>query len=152
MRTAFKKTARLVAALLIAPPFISGCATPVSDQPAAAFSSYLDVPGITSGEIEAIEAALSKRDYFVYGVTQSVEAFAGPSGYVSGFSALFCEWLSSFFGVRFVPTLYEFVDFWPKLADFEIDFSGDLTPTEERESVYFMTDRIAERPVKYFRI
>jgi signal transduction histidine kinase len=85
-------------------------------------------------------------------MNMSSEAFYGQNNEIGGYSALFCEWLSSMFGIPFRPAIYEWEDLVSGLDSFEVDFAGDLTATDERRKVYFMTGAIAERSVKYMRI
>ncbi|MCL1889122.1 MAG: transporter substrate-binding domain-containing protein [Desulfovibrionaceae bacterium] len=115
------------------------------------YSSFRDVPGVTDREIRAIEA-LQKRFVFAYGMQSSTEAFRNAQGEVRGYSALFCEWLSGMFGIRFAPAIYEWDELLAGLESGGIDFTGRLKATEERRKTYFMTDTIAERSVKLMRI
>jgi signal transduction histidine kinase/CheY-like chemotaxis protein len=119
------------------------------------YASFRDVPGVTEDEIKSIEELQMQlqmqNSSFVYGVILGVEAF-NANGRVGGFSALFCEWLTDLFGIPFIPTLYDWADLLAGLHTTEIDFSGYLTPTEERRKVYLMTDPIAQRTLKYFRV
>jgi len=116
------------------------------------FSSYRDIPGITREEIAAIENVLAQTDYFIYGMLPSTETFLGADGEIGGFTALVCKWLTELFGIPFVPRLYLFQDLIAALGNGEIDFNGGLTPNEARRLIYFMTDPIAHRSLKYFRI
>ncbi|MCL2440610.1 MAG: ATP-binding protein [Treponema sp.] len=116
------------------------------------FSSYKDTPGITAEEIKAIEALKEEYDYFIYGMPLSTETFEDNNGNIRGFSALYCEWLTEFFGIPFLPVLYEWQDLIAGLALGEVSFSGELTATEERLQIYYMTSAIAARPVRRFRL
>ena len=116
------------------------------------FSTWYDIPGLTSEEIAAVEAILDTKDAFFYGMTLSTEAFSGVDGAVGGYSVLLCEWLGELFGRPFNPVLHGWGDLINGLNDGSIDFSGELTPTEERRLVYHMTEPIAERTVAYFRL
>jgi PAS domain S-box-containing protein len=116
------------------------------------YHSFRDIPGVTAEEIAAIEAIRQKTDAFVYGTTPSSESFAGDDGKVSGFTALLCEWMTDMFGIPFRPEIYRWGDLVNGLETGEIDFTGELTPTEERHETHFMTSAIAERTIKYFRI
>ena len=115
------------------------------------FSSFRDIPGVTDDEIKAIEALQKQNISFVYGMTPSTESFS-TNGKIGGFSVLLCEWLTGLFEIRFKPTIYEWGDLIAGLKTCAIDFSGDLSPTEERQKIYFMTDIIALRTLKYIRI
>ena len=115
------------------------------------YASFRNVPGITEDEIIAIEALQKQTSSFVYGMTPSTEAF-GENGVTGGFSALFCEWLTGLFGISFEPAIYERDDLFSGLQTGLIDFSGDLTPTDERHETFYMTGPIAIRTLKYFRV
>ncbi|MCL2260849.1 MAG: diguanylate cyclase [Fibromonadales bacterium] len=116
------------------------------------YSSYLDVPGISQEEIQAIEALKEEQATFVYGMIMTNETFYDEDGEIKGFSALFCKWLTEFFGIEFKPAIYSWDELVTGLENGEIDFSGELTATEERRKTYFMTDAIAERTIKYMRL
>ncbi|MCL1820880.1 MAG: transporter substrate-binding domain-containing protein [Oscillospiraceae bacterium] len=115
--------------------------------------SFRDIPGITNAEIEEIEALVSSREKFTYGsAAPSVEAFALSNGDYAGFSAGFCDLLSELFGIPFVLELYTW-DVLKNGIDTEtIDFTGELTPTpeREREGFYVMTAPIAERGISVY--
>jgi signal transduction histidine kinase/CheY-like chemotaxis protein len=138
--------------------FFSGCAgDALSDEAGyTVYTSYKDVPGVTDREIEAVEALRESRDYFLYGGYTSTECFYREDGSVGGFSALLCEWLSDFFDIPFEPAFYdwdEWDDLLDGLASHEVDFNGDLTRTPDRLAEgYFMTEFLAERVVKMFRV
>ena len=115
------------------------------------FTSINDIPGITQDEIRAIEK-LKESGPFVYGAMLSTEAFHDDKGTVRGYVALFCEWMNELFGIRFEPALYEWGELINGLESHKIDFTGELTATDERRKTHFMTDAIAERSIKYMRI
>jgi diguanylate cyclase (GGDEF)-like protein len=117
-----------------------------------AYKSFRDVPGITDSEIEAIEALKAKEVSFIYGVLQSSEAFYGKNGEIEGYTALLCEHLTEMFGIKFKPEIYEWSDLVAGLANSSIDFTGELTATDERRKTYHMTDAITERPIKSIRM
>ncbi|MDR2443082.1 MAG: hypothetical protein LBE31_06130, partial [Deltaproteobacteria bacterium] len=52
----------------------------------ATLSSYRDIPGVTSDEIEAIEALKAKNLTLILGSTISTESFIGVDGEPSGFN------------------------------------------------------------------
>jgi len=153
-----KKQRHIIYFLLTAAFFISlfsGCEKYASDpqrEEQIRWSSYRGVPGVTAEEIEAIEAFRKEGRAFVYGMPLSTEAFQNGNGEIRGFSALFCEWLTEFFGIRFEPALYNWNELLSGLETKEISFSGELTSTEERRKIYHMTGAIASRPVMAFRI
>ncbi|MDR0323290.1 MAG: transporter substrate-binding domain-containing protein, partial [Treponema sp.] len=116
------------------------------------FTSYLQIPGVTQEEIEAIEKIKQQRSGFVYAMNYSTETFIDENNNTGGYSALFCNWLSNIFEIPFKPEIAEWEDLVAGLADKKIDFSGELTATDERRKIYFMTEAIAERPVKIMRL
>jgi signal transduction histidine kinase/CheY-like chemotaxis protein len=107
--------------------------------------SYRDIPGLTAEEITAIEALKSARTFFSYGSQPTTEAFSLPNGEIAGFTALFCKLLSELFGIPFVQEIHYWDSLKSGIDQKNIDFTGDLTPTPERKSNYFMTYPIAER-------
>ncbi|MDR2577563.1 MAG: response regulator [Chitinispirillales bacterium] len=116
-----------------------------------AFTSYKDVPGVTEDEINAIEALKKQADAFIYASTLGTEAFITEDGRISGYIALFCDWLSALFGIRFVPEVHDLSDLYDKLNSGEIDFAG-ITAADEYHDTYFFSDPIAKRSVKVMRI
>ena len=116
------------------------------------YNSFRDIPGVTEEEIEGIEALKGQISSFVFGMNPSTEAFYGEDGKLKGYSALFCEWLSKLFGIPFELSLYEWGDLLAGLKTGEIDFTGEMTATDERRKTYYMTDSIAERSVKIMRL
>jgi ABC-type amino acid transport substrate-binding protein len=146
-----KYTALAAVILLI---ILSACHNPpvqYSDE-TPAFNSYRDIPGITEDEIKAIETLREKKTFFIYGMLESSETFIGENGEIGGYSALFCKWLSQLFGISFKPTIYEWGDLVDGINAEEIDFTGEMTATDERRKIYFMTDAIIERSIKIFRL
>ena len=134
----------------------SGCGniSPAGDLPGfnAENASFLDVPGITDEEVASIEALRAHTDSFVYGVLESTEAFFDSSGEIKGFSAQFCHWLTDLFDIPFKIRFYEWGDLLDALETGDADFTGELTATDERRNIYYMTDAIAERSVKYMSL
>jgi len=136
----------ILAILLIA---LSGCNIISTEKPPNtapqkyAYSSYKDIPGVTSEEIQAIEAIRKETDSFVYAVAPSVEAFRNKHGEIRGFSALLGEWLEQIFAIPFIP------EYAPSK---EVDFISDITPNDEQIKDYFITDPIATHTIRYFRI
>ena len=134
----------------------SGCGKPAANQigkntEPTLFTSFRDVPGITEDEIKAIEIIQKRVDHLVYGSTPSTEAFITEDGKIGGFVALFCDWLTALFGIKFQPDILEWGDILEKLNTGEVDF-GNMMATGERLKTYFMTDPIAGRSLKIMRI
>jgi signal transduction histidine kinase/CheY-like chemotaxis protein len=115
--------------------------------------SFRDIPGVTADEIRAIEALQDEHLYFIYGMNPTIEAFDDCIHHeVNGFSPLFCQWLSGLFDIPFEVRLYNWGDLLAGLASGEIDFTGDLMATTERQKNFFMTSPIVERSLKTVRI
>ncbi|MCL2006031.1 MAG: PAS domain-containing protein [Planctomycetaceae bacterium] len=132
----------------------SGC-RPVGDAAKLgpmSFTSYRDIPGITAEDIAAVAALREKHEHFTYAMMLSTEAFLGENGEIQGYAPLVCEWLTELFGIPFIPKLYSWNELSSGLHNGEIDFTGYLMPTDERRGLYFMTDAITQRPVRYFRL
>lgn len=134
-------------------PLTLGCAkSPVEDAAYPVYEYYTDIPGVTQAEIDAIEALKTQYSSFGLAMNHSTEAFYRLDGTIGGYASLFCEWLTALFGVEFYPEIVEWDALIAGLASHEIDFTGELTPTEERKTIYYMTDAIAERSLKGFRL
>jgi len=116
------------------------------------FKTFLDIPDVTQDDISDIEYLKNNYDSFVYGMLLSTEAYMNVQGEISGFSVLFTQWLTQLFDISFVVENYYFSDLIDGLEFGGIDFTGDLTATEERKLTYFQTEPIAQRPVVYFRL
>ena len=116
------------------------------------FTSFRDIPGVTEEEIAAVERLQQENRTFIFGMNPSTEFFIDEDGTIGGYSALLSDWLTTLFGMRFKPVLYEWEDLLAGLKSHAIDFTGEMTPTEERRTAYFMTDAIAERTIKFMRI
>ena len=147
-------------ALIILLGALAGCGIDEPPTDRRQYASYREIPNVTEGEIRAIEALKERAEYFTYGMLPSTELFRdSQKGKVNGFAALFCEWLSGLFEFEFRPVFHEWGELVAGLGTGEIDFSGELTPTEERRNPtdpsrkpYYMTDPIAVRLVRSFRI
>jgi diguanylate cyclase (GGDEF)-like protein len=116
------------------------------------YESFMDIPGITTFEIKAVEALKARNVSFVYGSLLGTETFYGQNNEIKGYTALFCKHLSNMFGIEFRPVIYEWGDLISGLANGNIDFTGELTANDERRKIYYMTDAISERSVKYFHL
>ncbi|MDR0322293.1 MAG: transporter substrate-binding domain-containing protein [Treponema sp.] len=125
--------------------------TPVVTAPQSPFTSFRDIPGITAEEIAGIEALQKKYKSFSYGMTLSTEAFPTGNG-AGGYSAMLCEWLTGLTGIQFHPAVYLWSDLVEKLNAGELDFAGNITPTEERIERYYMSAPIAERQYKTIQL
>jgi len=150
-----KLTLKLIIILLTTTltPLISACQKPTkTPPPTPTFTTYHDIPGITQPEITAIETILATRTTFTYGMIESTESFIDTNNKINGATIFICDWLSELFGIPFTPTLRTVEDLTDQLATGEIDFTGYFMNIPERHDTFIMTDAIALRPVKYFRL
>ncbi|MDR3353551.1 MAG: transporter substrate-binding domain-containing protein, partial [Synergistaceae bacterium] len=99
-----------------------------------------------------MEELRKKRRSFVYAMDLSTETFYDVNNEIRGYSVLLCDWLGKLFGVPFVPEIRDFKDILAGLESLEVDFTGELALTGEFSKDYFMTNPIAERPIKLMRI
>lgn len=113
---------------------------------------YRDIPGVTVEETAAVERLKNERDRFIYGAANTTEAFVNEDGTVCGFACEFAELLGKMFGIPFELRVLSFAEQMDGLRSGEVDFTGDLTKTPSREREFFMTEEIAERVVKSFRL
>ena len=120
--------------------------------PVSPYASFRKIPGVTQEEIAQIEALQKQIKSFNYGAYTSTEAFSNEDNEIRGFTALFCNWLTQLFDIPFNPKIYYWSDLIRGLESGEIDFSGDLTESDERRMNYLMTDAIVEREIKYYKI
>jgi len=114
------------------------------------FNTFRDILSVTDEEIAAIEELqkeypISGDKSFSYGMILSTEAFIKDNGEAGGYAALFCDWLTGFFGIPFKLEIFHPNELLIKLGAGEVDFSGNIMPTPERSKLYFMTETIAER-------
>ena len=138
-----------LAVLLAASLLSCSAAAPKTPEP---LTDFRQVPGITEMEIAAIERIQQNYDSFVFAMMPpNTELFRDESGALKGYSVLLCDWLTSFFGIPFIPEFYDWPDTLAGLADYSIDFTGELTATPERRAYLYMTDSIGERTIKTIR-
>jgi len=144
--------------MLLTIPFVllAGCTHKhkhihTTDNGQVVFTSFREIPGITDEDIKAVDELREKYSSFSYGMLFSTETFSDANGEIRGFTALVCEWLTELFEIPFIPEIRDWDDLVPIL---KTDFTGELTPTEERKTQhgYIFSDTITERSVKYFRI
>jgi len=129
-----------------------GSTTEIITSEPPVYTSYKDIPGVTEDDIRKIEALQMQYDSFVYGVLPSTVAFINRNSEIRGFSLLFCEWLTDLFDISFTPEYVAWDEFLPKLASFDVDFTGAMTATEERLKTYYMTTTIATQILMSYRI
>ena len=105
---------------------------------------------MTETDKAAVAELLAGRESFAYGALLATEAFQLPDGTLAGFAKEFCDLLSGLFEIDFVLDLYDWDELMDGLETGTIDFTGELTPTEERMQTYSMTPPIAERMLRIF--
>ena len=130
---------------------MAGCnpATPKT-PPLHSIKTYKDIPGVTAEEIAAIESLKAAKGKFSYGSLLSSEAFPLSDDSYGGFTGKYCKLLSELFGVEFAFEIHEWDDLMANLDSGTIDFTGELTATEERRRNYLLTSPIAERLLRIF--
>ncbi|MCL2070077.1 MAG: PAS domain-containing protein [Treponema sp.] len=133
---------------------LPGCGRSDAQQAGISFSdiTYREIPGVSAEEIAAIEALKEQYDHFTYGMLDCTESFYNIDGEIDGFTRFVCEWLTELFGIPFIPENYIWTDLLDGLEDNTIDFTGYLMPTLARRQTYHMTDPIAQRMIKYYRL
>jgi len=132
----------------------SGCEKASNEQSVVLIEKlkFMDIPGITPSEINAIEALQKKYSYFVYGINPTTESFKGKEGGIDGYAVMFCNWLSELFGIEFRPTYYQWGDLLRGLESGEVDFTGELMYTMEGKPGYLMSDPTINRTIKSYRL
>jgi len=123
-----------------------------TQQEPLVYTAFRDIPGVTVEEVAAIEQLHAARRSFVLAVNPGTELFTSEEGVSGGYTVLLCDWLTTLFGMPFKPVTYEWDDLLSGLESHAIDFTGEMTATEERRQRYFMTDAIAERTIKRIHI
>jgi len=111
----------------------------------SAIKSFRDIPGVTAEEISSIESLQKEYNSFVYGMAPSAEAFIDENGDANGYAAMFCEWLTSLFGIKFDLRILEWVELTEKLNLGEVDFSVHFLSGNGTPENYYVSDQIAER-------
>jgi signal transduction histidine kinase/DNA-binding response OmpR family regulator/ABC-type amino acid transport substrate-binding protein len=142
---------RIVPVIILLISFLS-CAQDNKTDQVFSYTSFRDIPGITEDEIKAIEILQRQGLSFEYGMTLSTETFIAEDNEIKGYSVLLCKWMTELFDIQFKPVIYEWNDLIAGLDSGKIAFTGELTPNEERRRLYFMSDAIAMRHLKYIRL
>jgi len=144
----------LLAAVLLA-GLLAGCQSKpeVQNGHQGRYSSFRDIPGVTDSDIKEIEALQSKIDFLIMTNDYTTEAFYDRNGEIQGFMPLFCNWMTEMFEIEFKPAIEDWGSLIAGLESGAIDFTGDMTATEERrQSGYIMSGAIAERMIKIIRL
>lgn len=131
---------------------LAGCSDRHESRESASvvITHYTQIPGITPEEIAAIEAIKASRKNLSFGMALTTEAFYAPDGKVDGFARLFSEHLSKLFGIPFSPEIYDWDELNKRLDAKTIDFTGELSPTPERQKRYIMSEPFYNRIFKLF--
>lgn len=108
-------------------------------------TSYLEIPGITETEIAAIREIAEKRQSLSVGYQPSTEAFRQADGTLDGFVQLYCDLMSGIFDIPFTPAARTWGQILEGLNTGALDFTIEMTPTEERRKTYLMSAPIAQR-------
>jgi PAS domain S-box-containing protein len=117
-----------------------------------AYGSYREIPGLTEADITAVENLLRTYRAFTYGAVFSTEAFYGENQAVEGYTARFCEWLTDLFGVPFTPRIYSWDEVISQSSAGTVHFTGEYTQGEFPFNPELITDPIADRVYKSYRI
>jgi len=154
----FKIKESIILAMML-PVFFSGCGEKKTEAGTSSFTAYdfkppftsfLDISGITENEKKAVKELRKQGRSLVYGMTPSTEAFMTDDNKIQGFAALVCEWLTELFDIEFVPAIYSWGELVAGMENGEIDFTGIISPTEERRKTFYMTSPIVQRTLNYF--
>ena len=130
----------------------SGCRVVGADNTGDKFPyvSYTEIPGVTEEDAREMEALKSRYGSFTFGMVPGVDAYE-EDGAIRGFSALFCEWLTGFFGIPFIPVLCEHDILLAGLESGGINFSGALSAAELETAGYFSAGPITEQSFRFTR-
>jgi signal transduction histidine kinase/CheY-like chemotaxis protein/HPt (histidine-containing phosphotransfer) domain-containing protein len=113
---------------------------------------YLEVPGVTREEMDAIERVRAEGRTLVFANERSSELFRTVDGKLGGAGVLIASWLTDFFGVEVEPAIVPWRGIVTGLEDGTVDFTAEMNPTPERRGVFHMTSPIGERSVQYMRM
>jgi signal transduction histidine kinase len=128
------------------------CQKKAVEEERPVYYDFRDIPGVTEAEIAEIEALQAAYPTLEYGMLNTTETFHYEDGTYGGYSKLFCEWMTSLFGITFTPHIYDWNTLITGFEAGTIDFTGELTTTPERLQKYYMTDAFTERAIKAFRV
>ena len=153
MRLKYKRFPTILIIFAIAVFAIAVKSAPVAQAslPAerAGYSSYLEIPGITESEMEAVEELKANNTFFTFGMTLSSECFYWDDNSIGGFSSQLCGRLTELFDIEFRPKIYEHQALIEGLEAGMIHFSGEISTTvSSSRSTYYKTTAISDRAVK----
>jgi len=146
-------TRALIFLLLASTLLLFGCTAEQSNQQEQVwFDSYLDIPGISEEQIQAIRQLREQHGYFLYGMVQNDEAVYTVFGEVVGFSARMSDWLSNLFGIPFIPVIHDNIgDLMEGFENDTVHFTGQFPRIPALEEMFAMTDPISKRSVAIAR-
>ena len=140
----------LVVALLLL-PWLAMPAQAANDNKLESYlADFRSIPGVTQEEIAAVEALKTQHKSFSYGTIACSEAFTRIDGTRGGFSPMFCDLLSTMFGIPFEHVFLEWEQLLLNFESESVDFIGELTPTPERLASYAMTPPMYDRSLMVF--
>jgi signal transduction histidine kinase/FixJ family two-component response regulator/HPt (histidine-containing phosphotransfer) domain-containing protein len=151
-----KHSGRRAVCLLVPllPLLFSGCAGKAANfsNVPPVYEFYRDIPGVSSGEIKAVEALRESGASFVYGAMTGTESFYTVDGSTQGYSVLFCDWLTRLFDIPFTSRIYTWDQLISGVEALEIDFTGEIPPSSQYAKNYIMTGPITDRTVKRIQL
>ncbi|MDR1312856.1 MAG: transporter substrate-binding domain-containing protein [Deltaproteobacteria bacterium] len=113
---------------------------------------YLDVPGITREEADAIESVKAGRRALFFAGERSSELFPTVDGKTGGAGVLLCDWLSEFFGITFETAILSREGIAEGLKSGAVDFTAATSAGRLRGKQPYATTPIADRPIQYIRL
>jgi signal transduction histidine kinase len=131
--------------------FLYGCGSRNEQTEPDGFICFRSIPGIDDADIRAIDNFRAQGKDFVLGMHPTTEIFL-TDGEVKGFAALLCDWITEFFDIPFTPLIVDWGDLLAGLESHTIDFTATLSPTNERQQTYIMTDAVIWHTIRYFTI
>ena len=141
---AFLLTANLIFSALPVCALLNVCAEP--------YSNYRDIPGVTDGEIAAVEEMKASGKSFIFGSSLSTDAFYDNNGLPGGYLTLLCTRLSGLFDIPFKLMIQEHEQLISQVDSLDVDFTSDILFAEETLDRYYMTDPISRKTVTTFRL
>ena len=116
-----------------------------------AIADYRDIPAVTQEERDAITLVKEQRDAFVYGVTESSEAFRRvDTGEIGGFAPIFAGELSALFGIDIELQILDAAQLAAGLDAGEIDFMLEFPSSAAHDTAYFPSLPVADRVMMIF--
>ena len=130
----------------------SSCSAALPDShDLPAIADYRDIPAVTQEERDAIALVKEQRDTFVYGVTESSEAFRSvDTGELSGFAPIFAGELSALFGIDIELRILDAAQLAAGLDADKIDFVLEFPSAARRGAAYSLSLPVADRVMMIF--